>query len=375
MNNGLYIHIPYCHAKCAYCDFYSTPTVSSLPRLLDSLVREGALRRHELNGRPISTVYIGGGTPSSLGGGQLAGLIGRLDSFLGFDNVLEMTVEVNPEDVDIELVETLASVGVNRVSMGVQSFVDSELIEVGRRHSAEDAVRASRLIASRFDNFTLDLIFGLPGQSLKSLNYSLDRLLELHPPHLSVYLLSYEPGTRLYARLVAGRVDEADDEMVQKMYRLITERLAGEGYEHYEISNYARPGYISRHNSSYWDSSPYLGLGPSAHSFDGVTRRFNPPNLKKYVESLEKGDLACEVEEETVENRFNDYIITRLRTARGLDLDDLHRQPFGHLIHVVESTVSRLIHAGDLIADGAFVRIDQERWMTADAVMRELIIC
>ncbi|MCM1449002.1 MAG: radical SAM family heme chaperone HemW [Clostridiales bacterium] len=374
MSAGLYVHVPYCHSKCAYCDFYSVPDSSTMSRYVGAVLQEALMRRDELHDEPLSTVYIGGGTPSSMGGRLLGDLINGLGGIFSFDRVIEMTTEVNPEDVDTDLLGSLRACGVNRVSMGVQSLVDKELVNVGRRHSASTALRASRLIADNFDNYNLDLIFGLPGQTIESLSYSLDRLIELRPPHLSVYLLSYEPGTRLYARLTAGKIIEADDYLVTRMYHLITERLGVAGYEHYEISNYALPSFHSRHNSAYWNSTPYLGLGPSAHSFDGLTRRFNPPGVRKYIEELSGRSLICEIDDETDENRFNDYIITRLRTSAGLELKSLERQSFGYLIPQMLPAMNALVATGQLIVDEGIVRIPSRLWLTADAVMRELIV-
>lgn len=373
MSAGLYIHVPYCHAKCAYCDFYSTPRQESADSYVDALIAEARLRCSELV-NPVTTLYIGGGTPSSLGGDRLVSLVSRLGETIDLCRLEEFTVEVNPEDVDRELVEAMLSAGVNRVSMGVQSLVDDELAGVGRRHSASEALHAAELLASAFENFSLDLIFGLPGQTLESLDYSLERLMETGAPHLSAYLLSYEPGTCLYARLMAGKVVETDEEMAEAMYSLVDSRLTSAGYIHYEISNYAFPGRESRHNSAYWNGTPYLGLGPSAHSFDGDTRRYNPADVKTYIESLQAGYTCCEVDEETIENKFNDYLITRLRTSAGLSLTDLSHRPYGYLADRLLEPVRRLQSAGLLEVDGDRITIPKSGWLASDAILRDLII-
>ena len=373
MKAGLYIHIPYCHAKCAYCDFYSTPDSSTALALVDCLLTEARLRRDELPCRP-STVYIGGGTPSSLGAEALAGLISGLGNVFDLGGVEEFTVEVNPEDVTAHLLDTLRQTGVNRVSMGVQSLVDRELQAVGRRHTAAQAAEAARLVASRFDNFSLDLIFGLPGQTLDSLRYSLNGLVGLGAPHLSAYLLSYEQGTRLYASLMAGKIEEASEELCEQVYRLVCDTLASAGYEHYEISNYARPGHESRHNSSYWNGTPYLGLGPGAHSFDGTVRRYNPRSIKEYITALSDVVTCCVIEPESPENRFNDFLITRLRTSAGIVLDDSATVGFTKFISQVMPEIERLAAQGALIKDDRHIAIPRERWLTSDAVLRQLIV-
>lgn len=326
---GLYVHIPYCSVKCAYCDFYSGP----LPGFdgadyVSATLAELASRRHEVlesTSDQFDTIYIGGGTPSALSPDLL-----RPYFDVAAENA-EITVEANPEDVTHKWAETLIRAGVNRVSLGAQSMIDSELQTVGRRHTAEKTIEAiSTLRQVGFTNISLDLIYGLPGQTLDSWHRSLDSVLELKPEHLSAYLLSIEPGTRLYARLLAGRFSETPEELIEKMYGLLCDSTAAAGFNHYEISNFAIPGKRSRHNSSYWNFTPYLGLGPGAHSFDGTTRRFNPGNFKKYMLDPTQ---AFETEEQDEFSLHNDKVFTALRTAEGLDpsiltpseLDDARR--------------------------------------------------
>lgn len=373
MPSGLYVHIPYCHSKCYYCDFYSMPDSSTAPVLLDALISEARLRRDELS-EPVTTVYIGGGTPSSLGHEALASLIGRLRQELDLSHVGEFTVELNPEDVAPDMLDTLRSVGVNRGSMGIQSLVDDELKLVGRRHSSVQALEAARLIAEKFDNYSFDLIFGLPEQTMDSLEYSLNNLIALNAPHLSAYLLSYEQGTRLYAMMMAGKVEEASEETCEEMFHYVDKRLTEAGYRHYEISNFAKPGCESVHNSNYWNTTPYLGLGPGAHSFDGNMRRHNPRSIKEYLGALTVGKNSYVDEPESMENKFNDYVITRLRTEEGIDLRDLASRPFGEFASTMTDTVNRLAATGHLIVTGTHIFIPRHYWLTADAILRDLII-
>ena len=305
---GLYIHVPYCTAKCAYCDFYSGPL-----RLFDAATYFNAVRREfvarRLEIEEINTVYFGGGTPGSVAPKYFAPYFALTDG--------EKTVEVNPENITPEYAGALLAVGANRVSMGVQSLIDEELAAIGRRHSAADARKAfAALRSAGVENISLDLIYGLPGQTLDSWRYSLQELIALRPEHISAYLLSYEEGTLLTARLRSGKIKEAPEELVEQMYALLCEETARAGYNHYEISNFALPGYEAKHNSAYWDMTPYLGLGPGAHSFDGTTRRENPANLKNYLASPENFAVA---EDETADNRFNDRLLTALRTAKGIN--------------------------------------------------------
>lgn len=346
---GLYIHIPFCRHKCAYCDFYSGPLRGFRPEEYANALTE------ELRARGISdryeTVYIGGGTPSTMDPQLLAPFL-RLGRG-------ECTVEVNPEDINGETAEKWLEAGANRVSMGVQSLIDSELKAVGRCHTAAHAVEAYRTLRrAGFENISLDLIYGLPGQTPDSWRQSLMGVIDLEPEHLSAYSLSYEPGTLLHTRLMTGKIRETAEDDVVEMYGTLCAAARASGLEHYEISNFAKPGYRSRHNSSYWDSTPYLGLGPGAHSFDGNIRSFNPPNLGEYMKNPA---ASFRIEEETATERHNNTIMTALRTARGLDPSVL--------------TPSELAKARVLLhptADGR-LRISEPDWLRADPLTIEFL--
>ncbi|MDE5553804.1 MAG: radical SAM family heme chaperone HemW, partial [Muribaculaceae bacterium] len=312
---GIYVHIPFCHSKCIYCDFFSTPNLTTSDALINALIKEYGRRSTEIN-EPIKTIYFGGGTPSIIAPERLA----RVCKIFPLSNIEEFTIEVNPEDVNQVSVKAWRDIGVNRVSMGIQSFCDDELRSIGRRHSADDARRAIKcLLDGGITNISCDLIYGLPGQGIESWRRSLSELLSYRLPHISAYCLSYEPGTALYARMTAGKITPTDDMILAEMYQYFCEAAADAGYEHYEISNFALPGMRSRHNSSYWNETPYLGLGPGAHSFDGSVRRFNTNDLKTYIRTA---DITV-IDEETADERFNDKLITALRTADGLDLNTL----------------------------------------------------
>lgn len=363
---GIYVHIPLCAAKCAYCDFYSVPRGRISPdALVDALINEFSLRRHELGDEPVTTIYIGGGTPSSLSPQLLTSL---LDSFQEYSPE-ECTVEVNPEDVTAGYVTSLADAGINRVSMGVQSLVDSELTFIGRRHSAHDAIEAVRIIKDNgINNLSLDLIYGMPGQTIDTWRRSLETLLGLHPQHISAYLLSYEPGTKLTAMLNAGKIAETSDETIERMYSTLCRLTSDAGYDHYEISNFSQPGRHSRHNSSYWDGTAYLGLGPGAHSFTLGTRRHNPSDIKQYIELRGSGITVDEPENDS--ERFNDFIITSLRTAGGLSL--AKAAEFGRAEKVIETARPHLC-SGIMLRSGDRLRIAESSWLMADSIMRDFI--
>lgn len=347
---GLYIHIPYCKSKCSYCDFYSGPLRLFDPETYFSAVaRELRARRNEAG--EFQTIYIGGGTPSAVNPDYLAPFLRLAPG--------ERTVEVNPDDVTPALAEELMKAGANRISMGVQSLADDELQTIGRRHNAATARKAYNILRDvGFTNISLDLIYGLPGQTFDSWHRSLNELLYWEPQHLSAYILSYEEGTLITSRLKSGNIAEASDELIERMYEHLCHTTASAGFNHYEISNFARPGFEARHNSAYWDLTPYLGLGPGAHSFDGRVRRENPANLKAYLTDPEN---FAQVEEETDDNRFNDRLITALRTARG--------------ISETAFTPAELEIARRLLIPSApgYLRIAESKWLLANTILLQLL--
>lgn len=360
---GIYVHVPFCHAKCAYCDFYSVADVRSRDGFVRGVGREYASRFEELGGAPVRTIYFGGGTPSILSPEAIV----RLSSYFPRECVEEFTIEVNPEDVSPEAVEAWRSAGVNRVSMGVQSLIDDELHTVRRRHSATDALRAIDVIRrGGINNLSVDLIYGLPGQTPETFRFSLETLIAKGIEHLSAYNLSFEPGTLLSRMLADGRVKEADEETVVEMYNCLCSVARDAGFEHYEISNFARPGFYSRHNSSYWDSTPYLGLGPGAHSLDctGV-RRYNPSSLRDYLAGAMP---VIDVENET--DVCNDCIFTALRTARGLALDSLPEK----YAETVRANARPFIASGDIIEKSGRLLIPEDKWFISNYIISELMV-
>lgn len=363
----IYVHIPFCHAKCAYCDFYSTPDLRRMEALAERIIQEYQLRKDELTGAPSrNTLYFGGGTPSIMP----TSLLGRIAHNLFRPEVTEeFTIEVNPEDVNAENVEAWRAIGVNRVSMGIQSFNDDELKAVGRRHSSREALEAIDILRKGgIDNLSCDLIYGLPGQTVESWKKSLETLISAAPEHISAYCLSYEPGTILTRRLQQGRISAASDETIEDMYAALCSGLRQAGYEHYEISNFGLPGRHSRHNSGYWTGEPYLGLGPGAHSLDSKgVRRFNRPNLREYL-----GDNfpVAVVDEENSTDRINDRIITSLRTSDGLDPEDIPAEIRGEFLELCRP----FLNNGTLIDDNGSLRIPEKEWLRSDSILREIII-
>lgn len=373
--SGIYIHIPFCASRCIYCDFYSTTLQGKAHLYVDALTQEMNERRNFLpSSDTISTVYIGGGTPSQLPAAELSRLLDNLSHIFDLSAVEEVTLEVNPEDITPEYTAQLHPL-INRVSMGIQSFVDSELKILCRRHDSRQPAYAVDLLREKgIRNISIDLMYGLPDQTIESFAYSIERAIDLDTEHISAYCLSIENGTKLEKAVLDGKLNPADEETCNKMSELVREKLKDAGFIQYEISNYARQGHESKHNSSYWVCTPYLGLGPGAHSYDGLrTRSWNIPNLTQYI----AGERLSEKEELSDADLYNEMVMLSLRTRQGLPINDLSAR-FGESHPEFISHFDR--YKADLINKG-FVTINNENRLTltptglalGDSVIRDLI--
>ncbi len=345
-----------------------------MEQYMHSMLAEAQLRREEISGEYITTLYMGGGTPSVLPINLLTTLISGLSDVFDLSDLQEFTIEVNPDDVSVDYVEQLRRLGVNRVSMGVQSFNDSELRAINRRHSALQAINAVQAIKDAgITNVSIDLIYGLPGQTLDSWQSSVEQAITLNVQHLSAYCLSYERGTRLWVMREQGKVQEVSDEDCIAMHDLLVDMLKNADFEHYEISNFARPGYRSRHNSSYWNFSPYLGLGAAAHSFDGATRRYNPSSIKEYINKLSINTPAFIEEHLEWWERYDEEVMVRLRTCDGLDTSLIAKRygntPYNHLLNQAQ----RFIDKGLLRLNGDTLILTHSGVMVSDNIIRNLM--
>lgn len=334
MPSSLYVHIPFCKSRCIYCDFFSTTSLNMRQRYVDALCKEMTMRHDYLTEASrqtpppcLSSIYFGGGTPSQLTTDMLKQLTQHIFDAFDVDADAEITIEMNPDDVTPEYVQQLRQLPFNRVSLGVQTFDDARLRFIHRRHTAQQAVDAVRRLQSAgYDNISIDLMFGFPGQTPEQWAADIDRALSLATQHVSAYSLMYEEGTRLHSMLADGTIAEMDEEVSLAMYQSLIEKLSTAGYQHYEISNFCLPGRQSRHNSGYWNDTHYIGLGAGAHSYNGSARQWNVCDLKKYIEGAETGSLAFELEQLNDTQRYNEYIMTRLRTLAGIDLGRLKEQ-------------------------------------------------
>lgn len=376
MNVGIYIHIPFCKSRCIYCGFYSTTNKELKERYVDALIREIHMRKDDfarlgtsLSPSSTSTVYFGGGTPSSLSVCDIERIVGALEStFNGTPS--EVTLEMNPDDVTKDYIKAVRQMGINRISMGIQTFDDSRLQFIRRRHNASRAEKAVMTIREEeIHNVSIDLMFGFPNQTMDEWVTDIEKAIALHPTHISAYSLMYEEDTPLFRMLQKGEINQIDDETNLAMYTELINRLTANGYEHYEISNFAMPGYRSVHNSSYWHDTPYLGFGAAAHSYNKDTRSWNIPDLKKYIESIESGVLPSESEVIDADTHYNDLITTALRTREGLNLDDLPQKYREYaLVNARKSISEHLLEATD-----SHIRLTREGLFVSDMVMSELI--
>ncbi len=368
---GLYLHIPFCESRCYYCDFYSSTYKGNRSLLLTSIEKELADRKHYLK-EPVRTIYLGGGTPSQLTLEELSTLLQTV-----YDNydcaVEELTMEVNPEDLSADYLEGLKSLGVSRLSIGIQSFNDADLKRINRRHTAQKAIEMVRLAQQiGFDNISIDLIYGLPQQTLTGWKVNIQQAIDLNVQHISAYSLTFEEGTMLTKMRDRGEIVEADEELSFEMFKMLRQTLSENGYVPYEISNFAHPGYESKHNSSYWNYVPYLGVGPSAHSFDGQSRRWNIANSRLYISKMAEGDTYYNMEMLDNFTRYNEYVMTGLRKKEGVDIAVLENLFGKDLKDYFLRMIDTYIKEGKVIKEEQHYYLSEEGIFISDYIIEEL---
>lgn len=323
---GIYLHIPFCKQACHYCDFHFSTSVKKKSELVDMLCRELILRKDELPAKEVQTIYFGGGTPSLLSSEELNQIFETIYSNFRVSEDAEVTLEANPDDLSREKLEILYNSPVNRLSIGVQSFFEEDLRVMNRAHNATEALESIQMAKEYFDNISIDLIYGIPDMSIKRWKKNIQIALELGLPHFSCYALTVEPNTALKKFIEKGLIKPVDDEAAKAHFEVLIQTLKDAGLVHYEFSNFGKPGYFSQNNTAYWMGKPYLGIGPSAHSYDGKTRKWNINNNTLYIKALEKGELREEKEALSLIDRYNEYIMTRLRTMWGISEDEVGKE-------------------------------------------------
>lgn len=371
---GIYVHIPFCRSRCIYCGFYSSTALGMRHAYTKAVCREMELRKDYIHGE-FSTVYIGGGTPSQLDAHDIECLFHHIYKVFNVAGDAEVTMECNPDDITPDFAGMLGGLPVNRVSMGVQTFSDARLRFLRRRHGADDAWRAVKTLRQAgISNISIDLMFGFPREPLDDWLTDIDHALSLGVEHISAYSLMYEEGTPMYEMLQRGEIKETDEELSLAMYDALADRLKAEGYEHYEISNFARPGFRSRHNSSYWRQEPYIGLGAAAHSFDLRSRQWNTADLNAYVEAVSQGRIPAEREELDARTTFDDIVTTALRTREGIDTDYVERSLGQKYKDHLASEAAPFIAQGLMEQDGASLRLTRRGIYISDSIMSSLMM-
>lgn len=371
---GLYIHIPFCAKRCLYCDFFSNTDMRFREPYVDAVIREMELRQEYIGQEPLETIYFGGGTPSQLQAGDFKRIFDAAARLFDTTGCREITLEANPDDMTPEYVASLRDLPFNRVSMGVQSFQEKDLRFLNRRHDREQALRAvDRCKENGIRNISIDLIYGLPGQTPDEWESNLDEAIRLDIPHISAYHLIYEEGTALYKLKEAGKISPVEEEISVALFTSLIERLTANGYQQYEISNFARPGMLSRHNSSYWTGRKYLGIGPSAHSYNGISRQWNISSLPAYLRGIDSGSPDIEVEELDLNTRYNDFIITGLRTMWGVSLVEIQRQFGKEKLAYCQKQAAPYLKQGLLIQKGETLLLSREGIFISDGIMSDLL--
>ncbi len=371
---GIYIHIPFCKQRCNYCAFYSSTLYNIKEEYVNALCNELRMRKEYLKGETIETIYLGGGTPSTLTISQLKRICDTVYATYPVSDTPEVTIECNPDDLTPEFLKQLKTLPFNRISMGIQSFNDIQLKRLGRRHNAEKACSAVKNArAAGFGNISIDLMFALPGSTKEEWMHDLETAIALKPDHLSAYNLMYEEGTPLYNSLQRGEFKELSEEENLEQFQMLISSMKAAGYRHYEISNFAKPGRESRHNSSYWNDTPYIGCGAAAHSYGGTSREWNIADIKEYIKGINSGKRNFEIEHLSEEERYNDTILTRLRTADGLPLAWMEEKFSGRLNTYMLRAAEKEVALGNLKEENGHLSLTEKGIFISDAVIRELI--
>jgi oxygen-independent coproporphyrinogen-3 oxidase len=372
---GIYIHIPFCKKLCSYCDFYHTISSVDNSAFLQALFKEASLRQDYLGTETISTIYIGGGTPSVLSVKELGLILNQIIKLFRVEKDCEITIESNPDDISPAYLKGLKKLNFTRISLGIQSWRDQDLKLLNRRHdSTRGVIALNEIFRAGFENVTIDLIYGIPGMSLQDWASNLEFSFTYDIKHLSAYHLTFEPGTVFGKMLEKGLISEVDEEDSASQFNMLIEKSESKGFIHYEISNFARPGYFSTHNANYWKQVPYLGLGPSAHSFNGYSRQWNTRDLKGYMKSVNEGNLIFEREELDKKTCYNEYIMTSLRTMWGIDLEYVEMIFGKESLDYVVNLSGKLKDYGLIIQDKKNLVLTNQGKMISDNIVSEFMM-
>jgi oxygen-independent coproporphyrinogen-3 oxidase len=372
---GIYIHIPFCRDACHYCDFHFAISYSKADEMVDAICREISLRKSYLDQQELNTIYFGGGTPSSLPVSKISQIIETVYANHPVSDQPEITLEANPDDLDPDYINNIQKAGVNRLSIGVQSFINEDLQWMNRTHNSSQAETCIGLCQKAgFSNLNVDLIYGLPGQTAEKWVSNINKIIELNVPHISAYHLTYEPGTVINYKKEKRKLEELNEDDSIEQFQVLISHLNRAGFIHYEISNFAREGFFSKHNLGYWNQEPYIGIGPSSHSYNGISRQWNHPRNRSYISSMHENRDFFEIEILTSDIKFHEYIMTSLRTKWGTDLDYIKRI-FGdkHLNHILEKSYQYVI-SGDMIREEEKIILTDKGKLISDFIMQDMFL-
>ena len=372
----IYIHIPFCKQKCSYCNFHFSTSLNFKDEMLDAMKKEIFLRKDELQNKNLQSLYFGGGTPSVLSADEIKSLIDEVLKHFNFNNDIEITLEANPDDLNSQFLKGLASSPVNRLSIGTQSFFDEDLKLMNRAHNASEAEGSiKRAQDFGFENLSIDLIYGSPTSNLEIWKENLSKTIALEVPHISSYALTVEPKTALENWISKGKVSNPKEEEQNREFYYMIDFLKDHGFNHYEVSNFAKEGFYSRHNSAYWKYQEYLGIGPSAHSYNGNdVRSWNVANNQQYIKKLNSNILAKETEILSQQDQFNEMIMIGLRTIWGVDLTSLNQKFLPNILDKFNKEIQHKIEEGILKIENNHLKIPEKHWFMADGIASDLFI-
>jgi oxygen-independent coproporphyrinogen-3 oxidase len=372
---GIYIHIPFCRQKCYYCDFYKTVNTSQSKRFLSVLKDEAKVRKNYILNEPVETIYFGGGTPSVLTAPELADLLRFFKNEFKVNSDAEITFEANPDDLSVDYLKGIKDAGVNRLSIGIQSFQNKHLEKMNRRHNSVQAIQAIEDAEKiGFANLSVDLIYGLPGLTESEWIESLNTVFRLPVQHLSAYHLTYHEGTPFYTWLKKGTLKELKEMESVRQFNILLDLASKNNYEQYEISNFAKNEMYSKHNTSYWMGKKYLGLGPSAHSFNGVSRRWNVSNVESYLKAFEKDTDYFEQEILSQKDKFNEHVLTRIRTKWGVSLEFINQSFGAEMKNYLLKQIEKYRQQETIILENGIVTLSKEGLFISDEIMVDLMI-
>lgn len=371
---GIYIHVPFCKTRCIYCDFYTRTDFSSKNNYVEAVCKELEIRKDYIGQESVKTIYFGGGTPSQLSYSDFIRIFETIDKNFQVEADAEITMEANPDDLSDKYLHSINELPINRLSVGIQSFDDNELLFLKRRHSAKKAIEViSQCKSFGYENISIDLMYGLPNQTISIWEQNLETAISLDIQHISSYHLIYEQGAKLYRMFKTGDVNSIDEELSVDMFSLMIDMLSNTGFEHYEISNFAKDNLYSKHNSSYWKGQKYLGVGPAAHSCDGHNRAWNIASIAKYIDGINSGHSVLEIEYLDKNTQYNDYILTGLRTKWGVDIYELESKYGTRLSKYCLDIANKYLGQGYLTFHDNVLKLTREGIFISDGIMSDLM--